>query len=59
MLVGLERRDAAARGAADEALLQQIRLDDFFQRVARLRQCRRNRLDADGAAVMPLAMQVR
>ena len=49
-----ERDDAAARGAGNEALLQEIRLDDLLDRIARLRQSRRNRLDADRAAVMRL-----
>ena len=33
---GLRRQHAAARGAGDEALLQQIGLDDLLDRVARL-----------------------
>ena len=52
--VGLERGDAAARRAADEALLQQVRLDDLLQGIARLGQRRGNGLDADRAAVVAL-----
>ena len=52
VLVGPQRQHAPARRAADEALLQQERLDDLLQRVARLRQGRRQRLDADRAAVV-------
>jgi len=34
----------------DETLLQQVRLDDLLERVAGLRQGRRDRLDPDRAA---------
>ena len=43
---------AAARGARDEALLQQIGLDDFLDGVARLGQRRGDGLDADRAAAV-------
>ena len=52
MLVGPQRQHAPARRAADEALLQQEGLDDLLQRVARLGQGGRQRLDADRAAVV-------
>ena len=45
----------AARRALQEALLDQERLDDVLDRVARLRQRRRERLDADRAAAVILA----
>ena len=41
---------AAARRALQQALLHQIRLDDFLDHVALLAQRRRQRLDADRAA---------
>ena len=44
----------AAAGAQDQALLDQIGLDHVFQRVARLGQRRRQRLDADRAAAVVL-----
>ena len=52
MLVCPQRQHPAARGSADEALLQQIGLDDLFQCVARFGQRRRHRLDADRATVI-------
>src|SRR5262249_10616213 len=50
MSEGLSRQHAAARRARDEALLQQIRLDDLFDRVTRFGQACGDRLDADRAA---------
>src|SRR6185312_3986624 len=50
-----ERRtceQAAARRALQEALLDQVRLDDVLERVARLRQRRGDRVDADRAAAI-------
>ena len=47
---GLRRQHPAARRAGDEALLQQIRLDDLLDGVARLRQPRRDGLDPDRPA---------
>ena len=52
MAVGLQRQHAPARRSPDEPLLQQVGLDDLLERVARLRQRRRHRLDADGAALV-------
>src|SRR5262245_2774801 len=52
--VGAQHQDAPARRAADEALLQQVRLDDLLQRVARLRQGGRDGLDAHRPAVVVL-----
>ncbi len=49
---GLRRQHAPARGAGDEALLQEIRLDDLLDGVARLRQACGDRLDADRAAAI-------
>src|SRR5262245_142497 len=51
---GLQRQDTAARRAPDESLLQEVGFDDVFQRVARLRQCRRQSLDADRPAFVVL-----
>ena len=45
---GVSTRPRGVRG--DEALLQQIRLDDLLDGVARLRQPRRDGLDADRPA---------
>jgi hypothetical protein len=45
---------APARRALDEALLDQIGLDDLLDRVARLGQRGRDRLDADRAAAVIL-----
>ena len=50
MREGLWREQPAARRALHEALLDQVGLDDVLDRVARLRQRRRDRLDADRAA---------
>ena len=47
---GLRRQHPAARRARDEALLQQIRLDDFLDGVARFGQTGSDGLDADRAA---------
>ena len=54
MPIRLKRQHAPPRRAADEALLQQIGLDDLLQRIARLRQRRRDGLDADRSAVVVL-----
>src|SRR4029453_8065339 len=51
MLVGVTGGDAAARGAHDEALLDQIGLDHILDRAALLAERRRETLDADRAAV--------
>src|SRR5215475_9746566 len=51
---GMRRQQPAARRALDEALLDHERLDDLLDRVARLRQRRSNRLDADRAAAVVL-----
>src|SRR5271169_6622303 len=45
-------QEPAARGALDEALLDQERLDDLLDGVARLRQRRGDGLDADRAAAI-------
>src|SRR5437763_10259954 len=50
MLEGMRRQQAAARGAADEALLDEERLDDFLDRIARLRQRGGDGFDSDRAA---------
>ena len=52
MAEGVGRQHAAARRALDEALLDQERLDDVLDRVARLRQRRRDRVDADRPAAV-------
>ena len=52
MREGLAREHAPARGARDEALLQQIRLDDLLDGVARLRQRGGERLDPDRTAAV-------
>ena len=44
-----------ARRALDEALLQQKRLDDVLDGVARFRQRRRDGLDADRPAAVVVA----
>ena len=51
MLVGVARRDAAARRAHHEALLDQVRLDHVLDRAALLAERRREALDADRTAV--------
>ena len=50
MREGLRRQQPAARRALHEALLDQVGLDDVLDGVARLRQRRRDRLDADRPA---------
>ena len=50
MLPGIRRKHAAARRALDEALLDQIGLDDVLDGVARLGQAGGDRLDADRPA---------
>ncbi len=52
MLEGGAGQQPAARGALDEALLDQIRLDDVFDGVARLRQRRGDGVDADRTAAV-------
>src|SRR6266550_5722157 len=54
MPVGDLGQHAAARGALQEALLQQIGLDDLFEDVALIAERRRHRLDADSAAAVML-----
>ena len=54
MLVGTQCQHATARRAADETLLQQVGLDDLLQRIARLRERRRERFNADRSAVVML-----
>src|SRR2546423_13555698 len=54
MAVGDLGQHAAARGALQEALLQQIGLDDLFEDVALIAERRRHRLDADWAAAVML-----
>src|SRR3546814_3426661 len=49
--VRLVRRHAPARGADQEALLDQVRLDHVLERAAFLAQRRGQRFDADRAAV--------
>src|SRR5262245_36267288 len=51
MLVRRARRDSAARGALQEALLDQVRLDDVLERAAFLADRSRETVDADRAAV--------
>src|SRR3954470_8331722 len=51
MLVGVAGGDAAARGAHDEALLDQVWLDHVLDRAAFLPERRRETFDADRAAV--------
>ena len=50
MAEGVRGQQAAARRALHEALLDQIGLDDVLDRVARLGQRGRDRLDADRPA---------
>ena len=52
MAEGVGGEQPAARRALDEALLDQERLDDLLDGVARLRQRRRDGLDADRAAAV-------
>src|SRR5690606_4302530 len=54
VLESLRRQHPPARRALDEALLDEIGLDDLFDRVARLAQPRRDRLDADRPAAVVL-----
>src|SRR5262249_51265575 len=49
---GVRGQQAAARGALNEALLDQERLDDLLDRIARLRERRGNGLDPDRAAAV-------
>ena len=51
VLIGLARGDAAARGAHQEALLDQVGLDHVFDRAALLAERRRKAFDADRTAV--------
>ena len=57
MAEGLRRQQAAARRALDEALLDEEGLDDLLDGVARLRQRRGDRLDADRPAAEALGDQ--
>ncbi len=50
MLPGIGRQHAPARRALDEALLDEIGLDNVLDRIARLGKTRRDRLDANGPA---------
>src|SRR5258706_14117550 len=52
--VGDLGQHAAAWGALQEALLQQIRLDDLFEHIALVAERRRHRLDPDRAAAVML-----
>src|SRR5688572_6463517 len=54
MLVGFLRRDATARRAAEEALLEQVRLVNVFDRVARFGHRSGDRFDADRSAFVML-----
>src|SRR3546814_9304656 len=58
MPIRLVRRHASARGADQEALLDQVRLDHVLKRAALLAQRRGQRFDADRAAVEVLDDQV-
>jgi hypothetical protein len=50
MLKGCPGQHAATRRALHETLLEQVRLDDFFDDVALVAECGRDRLDPDRAA---------
>src|SRR5436305_13113373 len=52
MAEGLWRQQPTARRALEQAALDQVRLDDVLDGVARLRQRRRQRLDADRPAAV-------
>src|SRR5438309_105305 len=54
MAEGVRREQASARGALDETFLDQKRLDDLLDGVARLRQRRRDGLDPDRPAAIVL-----
>src|SRR3954447_22237335 len=54
MAEGVRGEQAAARGPLQIATLDQIRLDDVFDRIARLRQSGGHRLDADRTAAIVL-----
>src|SRR5947207_4410881 len=54
MSEGMRGQQPSARGALDEALLDQERLDDLLDGVARLGKRRSDRLDADGTAAVIL-----
>ena len=54
MLERQRRQHAAARRALDEALLDQIGLDDLLDRVARLAQRRGDGFDAHRPAIIEL-----
>src|SRR5262249_34956578 len=51
---GMRRQQPTARRALQESSLDQKRLDDLLDRVARLRQRRRDGLDSDRAAAVVL-----
>src|SRR5579885_3836104 len=57
MLEGVRGKHSPARRALDEAFLDQIRLDDVLDRVARLGERGRDRLDADRSAAIVLCDQ--
>src|SRR6185437_2356239 len=48
--IRFQGQDPPPWSPGNEPLLQQIGLNDVFQRIARLRQCRGERLNADRAA---------
>src|SRR5688500_10322751 len=52
------REHAAARRALDEALLDQIGLDDFLECVARLAERRGHRLDSYRTAIVELRYNI-
>src|SRR3954469_21148372 len=54
MAESVRGEQAAARGPLQIAALDQIRLDDVFDRIARLRQSGGHRLDADRTAAIVL-----
>src|SRR5262249_8601863 len=54
MTEGVRRQQTAARRALDEAFLDEERLDDVFDGVARLRQRRGHGIDADRATTIAL-----
>ena len=50
MSKGLSCQHPSARGALHQALLDQIRFDNFLNRIARFAECRGKRLKADRTA---------
>src|SRR6185436_98936 len=57
MDIGLRGEHPPARGALHEALLDEIGLDDFFDRVARLTQRGGDGFDPDRAAIIAFGDQ--